>query len=233
LGCYGWHQKAARLARASRPWKPLVCSVANLAAASSTRVVRAGLIGALARGELPGAWSPRQRATPQPPACDATNRTAVMTSSNATLFRQLTRAVFAAHSSVLRYGDRANAAFGQSSARWRVMFNIAQGNGSVSEIARETDYTRQSVQRLADTLVTDGLATYARDSEDRRRQIITLTVRGSELLAEMEAEFDRWSQRLVQTLGQDNVTQTVEHLHEVKRVLDADAKHFESGKEQT
>jgi hypothetical protein len=25
----GWHHKAARLARASRPWKPLVCSLAN------------------------------------------------------------------------------------------------------------------------------------------------------------------------------------------------------------
>lgn len=68
-----------------------------------------------------------------------------MPSSSAILFRQLTRAVFAAQSSVLRYGDRANAVFGQSSARWRVMFNIAQGTGSVSEIARATDYTRLSL----------------------------------------------------------------------------------------
>ncbi len=149
-----------------------------------------------------------------------------MTSSSATLFRQLTRAVFAAHSSVLRYGDRANAAFGQSSARWRVMFNIAQGNGTVGEIARETDYTRQSIQRLADTLVADGLATYARDAKDRRKQIITLTAKGSALLAEMEADFDRWSKRLVKTLGKESVTQTIEDLRELKRVLDVDAKHF-------
>jgi DNA-binding MarR family transcriptional regulator len=112
------------------------------------------------------------------------------------------------------------------------MFNIAQGNGSVSEIARATDYTRQSVQRLADTLVTDGLATYERDPEDRRRQIITLTAKGSTLLTEMETDFDRWSKRLVQTLGKENVTQTIEHLREVKRVLDADAKNFEDQKDQ-
>lgn len=154
-----------------------------------------------------------------------------MTSSSATLFRQLTRAVFAAHSSVLRYGDRANAQFGQSSARWRVMFNIAQGNGTVGEIARETDYTRQSIQRLADTLVADGLATYAPDPNDRRKQIITLTAQGSTLLADMEADFDRWSKRLVKTIGRDNVTQTIEDLHELKRVLDADAKHFEANKD--
>jgi DNA-binding MarR family transcriptional regulator len=155
-----------------------------------------------------------------------------MTSPSATLFRQLTRAVFAAQSSVLRHGDTANAAFGQSSARWRVMFNVAHGNGSVAEIARETDYARQSVQRLADALVADGLATYAPDPDDRRRQIITLTANGNTVLAEMEADFDRWSKRLVQTLGKESVTQTIEHLHELRRVLDADAKHFEADKER-
>jgi DNA-binding MarR family transcriptional regulator len=151
-----------------------------------------------------------------------------MTSPSATLFRQLTRAVFAAHSSVLQYGDRANAAFGQSSARWRVMFNIEQGVASVAEIARRTDYARQSVQRLADVLVADGLATYAPDQDDRRRQIITLTDKGSALLAEMEADFDRWSKRLVRALGKGNVVRTIEDLHELKRVLDADAEEFDS-----
>jgi DNA-binding MarR family transcriptional regulator len=151
-----------------------------------------------------------------------------MTSPSATLFRQLTRAVFAAQSSVLRHGDQANATFGQSSARWRVMFNVAHGNGTVAEIARQTDYARQSVQRLADALVADGLATYAPDPDDRRRQIITLTTKGTALLAEMEADFDRWSKRLVKTLGRERVTQTIEDLHELKRALDADAEHFEA-----
>jgi DNA-binding MarR family transcriptional regulator len=149
-----------------------------------------------------------------------------MSSPSAKLFRQLTRAVFAAHASVLEYGDRANASFGQSSARWRVMFNIAQGKGTVAEIARETDYARQSVQRLADALVADGLASYAPDPSDRRRQIITLTATGSRLLAEMESEFDRWSKRLVRELGAETVTQAINDLHELKRVLDADANEF-------
>jgi DNA-binding MarR family transcriptional regulator len=151
-----------------------------------------------------------------------------MTSSQATLFRQLTRAVFAAHSAVLEYGDRANAAVGQSSARWRVMFNIAQGRGTVAEISRELDYARQSIQRIADVLVKDGLAIYTPDPEDRRRQIITLTDKGSAVLHEMETDFDHWSRRLIQTLGKENVTKTIEHLRELKRVLDADAAEFDS-----
>src|SRR2546430_13110874 len=138
-----------------------------------------------------------------------------MTSENPILFRQLTRAVFAAQSSVLRHGDRANGAFGQSSARWRVMFNIAHGNCTVSGIARETDHARQSIQRLADTLVADGLATYSPDPADRRTQIITLTAEGDTLLTEMEASFGRWSERLVQKLGKENVRETIEHLREL------------------
>src|SRR5262249_47047332 len=156
----------------------------------------------------------------------ARERGAVMTSASATLFRQLTRAVFAAHSSVLDYGDRANAAFGQSSARWRVMFNIAKGKGTVAEPAREPHYPRQPVQRLADLLVADGLAVYAPDPQDRRRQFISLTAAGSALLAEMEAEFDLWSKRLVRAVGKQSVITTIADLHELKRVLDADAEQF-------
>jgi DNA-binding MarR family transcriptional regulator len=110
------------------------------------------------------------------------------------------------------------------------MFNVAHGNGSVAEIARATDYTRQSIQRLADTLVADGLATYAPDPDDRRKQIITLTANGCALLAAMEADFDRWSKRLVETLGEAEVTRTIESLRELKRVLDADAEQFEADK---
>jgi DNA-binding MarR family transcriptional regulator len=101
------------------------------------------------------------------------------------------------------------------------MFNIGQGNGTVSEIARATDYTRQSIQRLADSLVADGLAIYIPDPEDRRKQFITLTAKGGTLLAEMEADFDRWSKPLVQTLGKQNVLSMIEDLHELKQVLDA------------
>jgi hypothetical protein len=45
----------------------------------------------------------------------------------------------------------------------------------------------------------------------------------------MEADFDRWSKRLVQTLGKENVTQTIAYLYELKGVLDADAGHFKGG----
>jgi hypothetical protein len=50
---------------------------------------------------------------------------------------------------------------------------------TVSEIA--TDYIRKSIQRLAETLVADGLATYAPDPADGRWQSSTLTPKDSVL----------------------------------------------------
>jgi len=47
----------------------------------------------------------------------------------------------------------------------------------------------------------------------------------------MEASFGDWSKRLIQKLGTQNVRQTIEHLHELRQVLDADAEHFEDGRE--
>jgi hypothetical protein len=58
-----------------------------------------------------------------------------------------------------------------------------------------------------------------------------LTAEGSALLAQMEADFDRWSKRLVGALGKENVTTTIEHLHELKRIFDADAKRFDDDEE--
>ena len=36
------------------------------------------------------------------------------------------------------------------------------------------------------------------------------------------ADFDRWSKRLVRAFGTENIVRTIEDLHELKRVLDAD-----------
>ena len=41
------------------------------------------------------------------------------------------------------------------------------------------------------------------------------------------AYFDRWSKRLVKTLGTERVIQTIDDLHELNSVLDAGAKHRE------
>ncbi len=101
-----------------------------------------------------------------------------MLSPEAILFRRMTRSVFRTNSAVLRYGDLVNEPLAQSSARWWLLYRLSRGDDSVADIARTTGNSRQAVQRLADALVAENLATYAPNPTDRRKQVVTLTDRG-------------------------------------------------------
>ena len=141
---------------------------------------------------------------------------------SAQLFRTFTRSVFAAQAAVLKHGDAANARFGQTSARWRVLYQVGSGEVSVAEIARKLGYSRQAVQRLADALVAEGLATYSSDEVDRRRQRIELSAEGAVLLRELEANFAVWSERLVSLITQEELRSVVDGLERITRILTAD-----------
>jgi DNA-binding MarR family transcriptional regulator len=105
-----------------------------------------------------------------------------MASPHAETFRRFVRSVFETQTVLLKHGDVANAGFGQSSARWRVLLQISAGETSVAAIARATGYSRQAVQRLAGALVADGSARYSPDPDDRRKQRLELTAAGAESL---------------------------------------------------
>src|SRR5437879_660493 len=96
-------------------------------------------------------------------------------------FTQFTRALFAANNMVLKHGDLVTGEYQQTSARWRILDNIASDPLTVSQIARLTGYTRQSIQRLADALVHEGLAIYE-PASDRRTQNVCITEQGRDLL---------------------------------------------------
>ncbi len=151
-----------------------------------------------------------------------------MTAREAAIFRELARAVFATQNALLRHGDMVNSPFGQTSARWRVMLHISQGNGSVAGIARATGYSRQAVQRLADALVADDLAAYAPDQADRRKQVVSLNDTGQATFAAMEGSFDSWSKRLVGALSIETLTDTIALLDAIKQVVEQDYEQIKA-----
>src|SRR5579884_4303416 len=99
-------------------------------------------------------------------------------------FTQFTRALFAAHNMVLKHGDLMTGKYQQTSARWRILGNIEPCPLTVSQIAKQTGYTRQSIQRLADELVDEELATYE-SAIDRRTKNVCITEKGRELLEKL------------------------------------------------
>jgi DNA-binding MarR family transcriptional regulator len=146
-----------------------------------------------------------------------------MASPSAEVFRRFTRSVFDAQAALLRHGDVANARFGQSSARWRVLQRISAGQTSVAAIARSTGYSRQGVQRLADALVAEGSARYRADESDRRRQRLELTATGAATFEQMEAHFDVWAGRLMAQIPEAELVALAGTLERIRLIVVADA----------
>jgi DNA-binding MarR family transcriptional regulator len=151
-----------------------------------------------------------------------------MASSSAELFRRFTRSVFGAQAALLKHGDVANAQFGQSSARWRVLHQISAGQSSVADIARSTGYSRQGVQRLADALVGEGSARYTADETDRRKQRLELTEAGASTFDRLEAHFDGWAERLLAHIPEADLVAVSKALEHITYVVAADIDYMKS-----
>src|SRR5581483_4260029 len=75
-------------------------------------------------------------------------------------------------------GDAIAAPLGQSTARWRVLAAIEGEPRTVAQIARDWKLARQSVQRLADALATEGLVSYVENPAHRRAKLVELSSDG-------------------------------------------------------
>ena len=82
---------------------------------------------------------------------------------------------------------------GQSSARWQVLAAVEDEPRSVASAARVLSHTRQSVQRVADALVADGLARYEPNPAHRRAKLLALTPRGRKALRTIQAAQAEWA----------------------------------------
>lgn len=67
---------------------------------------------------------------------------------------------------------------GLTAARWQVLGAVLREALTVSEIARVMGLTRQSVQRLANVLVEDGMAEYVPNPAHRRAKLLRPTAAG-------------------------------------------------------
>lgn len=72
---------------------------------------------------------------------------------------------------------------GQAQARWQVMRAASADPRTVPQIARRLGVTRQNVQRIADVLVAEGVATFEPNPDHRASPFLVLTSRGRDALA--------------------------------------------------
>jgi DNA-binding MarR family transcriptional regulator len=108
--------------------------------------------------------------------------------------------VFRLNGRLLAAGDRLGADLGLTSARWQVLGALESGPGSTAEIARRMGLRRQSVQRLVDAMVADGLLALSENPAHRRARLVDTTDLGRERYAAIMERHRAWSNALSQGL---------------------------------
>ncbi|MFI6106348.1 MarR family winged helix-turn-helix transcriptional regulator [Streptomyces sp. NPDC051310] len=118
---------------------------------------------------------------------------------------------------------------GLSAAQWQVLHAVGAGPQSVSGVARMLGTTRQSVQRLADLLVAQGLAVYRDNPAHRRARLLAATERGEAALRGAGPGHAELARQLCGELGgEDALHRTTEALRELSRALCTVAPHLPS-----
>jgi DNA-binding MarR family transcriptional regulator len=134
--------------------------------------------------------------------------------------QHLVAEVFELAGALRRDGERIAKRAGQTQARWQVMWIAATGRFSVAMIARRLGITRQSVQRVADAIVADGLASFEPNPDHQRSPLLILTDTGQTALDTINAHVRQTHVRQVETLGENGVAELRRLLARYQDALD-------------
>lgn len=125
---------------------------------------------------------------------------------------------------LLETGEDITRPVGQSSARWQVLGGLGYGPRTVADLARLFGHARQSVQRVANALVKDGLVTQHPKEGDRRTFVLELTPRGREVLGQIYIRQVAWSDRVVTLIDSEELVALAEALTRIADAVARDAR---------
>lgn len=88
--------------------------------------------------------------------------------------------VFKLNGMLLSTADKLVSRFGLTGARWQVMGAIVKADApeTTARLARNMGLTRQSVQRVVNDMVAEGLLTLAENPHHKRAKLVIMTPRG-------------------------------------------------------
>ena len=107
-----------------------------------------------------------------------------------------------------------------SPAQYYLLLALSNEPGlGVGEMAAAAGCTSPTATRMLDGLERDGVVVREPSAEDRRRTIVSLTVRGKRLLAEERRRHDEKKQRLYEQLSPAERRQTEDLLQRLAEVI--------------
>ena len=117
---------------------------------------------------------------------------------------------------------------GLTAARWQVLGAVLETPLPVAGIARAMGITRQSVQRIADLLVDQGLAEYLPNPSHRRAKLLRPTAEGLAAVRRIDPAHAVLARRLADELGMGGFARAQDALRLLSAALDAVAPTAEA-----
>lgn len=114
---------------------------------------------------------------------------------------ELVLKVFRLNGQLLDAADRITEGTRLSAARWQVLGAVLPAPLTVAGVARSMGLTRQSVQRLADVLVAEGMCEYRENPAHRRAKLLAPTSRGLAAIERIHPIQVAWADRVGAKLG--------------------------------
>jgi len=117
-------------------------------------------------------------------------------------------------------GEAIARAVGQTQARWQVMSAASADPRTVPQIARRLGVSRQSVQRIADLLVTENWAAFEPNPDHRGSPFLVLNARGRQALARITNTAGKTHAQLARKLAGTDVGALHRGLRRLIQALD-------------
>lgn len=131
-------------------------------------------------------------------------------------------ATFALNGRFLAAAEVLSRPAGLTAARWQVLGAVLREPLTVSGVARVMGLTRQSVQRLADLLVEQGLAEYRTNPAHRRAMLLAATPAGLTAVRAIHADQVQWADRITRGIGADELESMLTVMERLLTALDRD-----------
>jgi DNA-binding MarR family transcriptional regulator len=135
-------------------------------------------------------------------------------------FSQLVVQIFQLNGMLTGAGDELARPAGLTTARWRVLAAIEDEPKTVAGIARGWGLARQSVQRVADSLVDEGLARFVDNPDHQRAKLLSVSPRGKAALRRVQNAQRSWANEMGERLGGNSLRSAREVLTRLMRALD-------------
>jgi DNA-binding MarR family transcriptional regulator len=137
------------------------------------------------------------------------------------LLSALAKTTFRLQGQLVTIGEALARPSGMTGASWQVLASVLRTPLPVADVAREIGVTRQSVQRVADLLVAQGLADYQPNPRHRRAKLLTATSAGREAIRRIAPGHAAFAGRLAGALGVATMEETLGAVRRLSEVLEA------------